>query len=138
MDFFLYSLEHCFTEKYFKAFHGVTIAKNIVLPHTVSKNKHCTTLLQISNTVTIPCYYYSTVLISTLCRFPVCRYGVECKTVDSANDIVVPAFSETSRHCVFQSDLLLFSCAGAHQTLTRICPCRDYMKGQVALCKDCL
>uniref|UniRef100_A0A8C1Q7U4 alpha-1,6-mannosyl-glycoprotein 6-beta-N-acetylglucosaminyltransferase n=1 Tax=Cyprinus carpio TaxID=7962 RepID=A0A8C1Q7U4_CYPCA len=23
-------------------------------------------------------------------------------------------------------------------SLTRICPCRDYMKGQVALCKDCL
>uniref|UniRef100_A0A672P4L3 alpha-1,6-mannosyl-glycoprotein 6-beta-N-acetylglucosaminyltransferase n=1 Tax=Sinocyclocheilus grahami TaxID=75366 RepID=A0A672P4L3_SINGR len=39
---------------------------------------------------------------------------------------------------LFQSDLLLFSCAGAHQSLTRICPCRDYMKGQVALCKDCL
>uniref|UniRef100_A0A672P0D2 alpha-1,6-mannosyl-glycoprotein 6-beta-N-acetylglucosaminyltransferase n=1 Tax=Sinocyclocheilus grahami TaxID=75366 RepID=A0A672P0D2_SINGR len=37
-----------------------------------------------------------------------------------------------------KSDLLLFSCAGAHQSLTRICPCRDYMKGQVALCKDCL
>ncbi|XDV22635.1 hypothetical protein PO909_027491 [Leuciscus waleckii] len=66
------------------------------------------------------------------------RYGVECKTVESASDIVVPAYSESTRHCVFQSDLLLFSCAGAHQSLTRICPCRDYMKGQVALCKDCL
>uniref|UniRef100_A0A671SD81 alpha-1,6-mannosyl-glycoprotein 6-beta-N-acetylglucosaminyltransferase n=1 Tax=Sinocyclocheilus anshuiensis TaxID=1608454 RepID=A0A671SD81_9TELE len=66
------------------------------------------------------------------------RYGVECKTVESTSDIVVPAFSESVRHCVFQSDLLLFSCAGAHQSLTRICPCRDYMKGQVALCKDCL
>ncbi|XP_026054807.1 alpha-1,6-mannosylglycoprotein 6-beta-N-acetylglucosaminyltransferase A-like [Carassius auratus] len=66
------------------------------------------------------------------------RYGVECKTVESASDNVVPAFSESTGHCVFQSDLLLFSCAGAHQSLTRICPCRDYMKGQVALCKDCL
>uniref|UniRef100_A0A8C1TMZ8 alpha-1,6-mannosyl-glycoprotein 6-beta-N-acetylglucosaminyltransferase n=1 Tax=Cyprinus carpio TaxID=7962 RepID=A0A8C1TMZ8_CYPCA len=66
------------------------------------------------------------------------RYGVECKTVESTSDIVVPAFSESVQHCVFQSDLLLFSCAGAHQSLTRICPCRDYMKGQVALCKDCL
>uniref|UniRef100_A0A8C1TL78 alpha-1,6-mannosyl-glycoprotein 6-beta-N-acetylglucosaminyltransferase n=1 Tax=Cyprinus carpio TaxID=7962 RepID=A0A8C1TL78_CYPCA len=65
-------------------------------------------------------------------------YGVECKTVESTSDIVVPAFSESVQHCVFQSDLLLFSCAGAHQSLTRICPCRDYMKGQVALCKDCL
>uniref|UniRef100_A0A8C2KQ01 alpha-1,6-mannosyl-glycoprotein 6-beta-N-acetylglucosaminyltransferase n=1 Tax=Cyprinus carpio TaxID=7962 RepID=A0A8C2KQ01_CYPCA len=66
------------------------------------------------------------------------RYGVECKTVESASDNVVPAFSDSTGHCVFQSDLLLFSCAGAHQSLMRICPCRDYMKGQVALCKDCL
>ncbi|XP_030627818.1 alpha-1,6-mannosylglycoprotein 6-beta-N-acetylglucosaminyltransferase A [Chanos chanos] len=66
------------------------------------------------------------------------RFGVECGTVESASDTVVPAFSESSRHCVFQSDLLLFSCAGSHPTLKRVCPCRDYMKGQVALCKDCL
>uniref|UniRef100_W5K7V0 alpha-1,6-mannosyl-glycoprotein 6-beta-N-acetylglucosaminyltransferase n=1 Tax=Astyanax mexicanus TaxID=7994 RepID=W5K7V0_ASTMX len=63
------------------------------------------------------------------------RFGVECKTVESVGDIVVPAFSASARHCVLQSDLLLFSCAGAHHSLQRICPCRDYMKGQVALCK---
>ncbi|XP_031708201.1 alpha-1,6-mannosylglycoprotein 6-beta-N-acetylglucosaminyltransferase A [Anarrhichthys ocellatus] len=66
------------------------------------------------------------------------RFGVDCQTVESSADTVVPAYSETRRHCIFQSDLLLFSCAGAHQSLQRICPCRDYMKGQVALCKDCL
>ncbi|KAA0712059.1 Alpha-1,6-mannosylglycoprotein 6-beta-N-acetylglucosaminyltransferase A [Triplophysa tibetana] len=65
------------------------------------------------------------------------RYGVQCKTVDSASDNNVPAFSASEQHCVFQSDLLLFSCAGSHLALTRVCPCRDYMKGQVALCKDC-
>lgn len=66
------------------------------------------------------------------------RFGVSCNTVESSADTVVPAYSQTRHHCIFQSDLLLFSCAGAHQTLRRICPCRDYMKGQVALCKDCL
>ncbi|KPP67403.1 hypothetical protein Z043_114011 [Scleropages formosus] len=66
------------------------------------------------------------------------RFGVECQTVESSSDTVVPAFSKEQRHCVFQADLLLFSCAGAHSSLKRICPCRDYMKGQVALCKDCL
>uniref|UniRef100_A0A3Q2PVH0 alpha-1,6-mannosyl-glycoprotein 6-beta-N-acetylglucosaminyltransferase n=1 Tax=Fundulus heteroclitus TaxID=8078 RepID=A0A3Q2PVH0_FUNHE len=66
------------------------------------------------------------------------RFGVNCRTVDSSADTVVPAYSESRHHCIFQSDLLLFSCAGAHQTLRRICPCRDYMKGQVALCKNCL
>ena len=71
--------------------------------------------------------------------FCVCvRFGVDCQTVESSADTVVPAYSDTRRHCIFQSDLLLFSCAGAHQSLRRICPCRDYMKGQVALCKNCL
>uniref|UniRef100_A0A3P8SXN1 alpha-1,6-mannosyl-glycoprotein 6-beta-N-acetylglucosaminyltransferase n=1 Tax=Amphiprion percula TaxID=161767 RepID=A0A3P8SXN1_AMPPE len=66
------------------------------------------------------------------------RFGVDCQTVESSADTLVPAYSDTRHHCIFQSDLLLFSCAGAHQSLRRICPCRDYMKGQVALCKDCL
>ncbi|MGH0158578.1 UNVERIFIED_CONTAM: hypothetical protein FKN15_035995 [Acipenser sinensis] len=58
------------------------------------------------------------------------RYGIECQTVESTNDNVVPAYDEGRKHCVFQGDLLLFSCAGAHPNLKRICPCRDYMKGQ--------
>ncbi|XP_077583132.1 alpha-1,6-mannosylglycoprotein 6-beta-N-acetylglucosaminyltransferase A isoform X2 [Stigmatopora nigra] len=66
------------------------------------------------------------------------RHGVDCQTVESSADTVVPAYGITRQHCIFQSDLLLFSCAGAHQSLNRICPCRDYMKGQVALCKSCL
>uniref|UniRef100_A0A8P4K4H1 alpha-1,6-mannosyl-glycoprotein 6-beta-N-acetylglucosaminyltransferase n=1 Tax=Dicentrarchus labrax TaxID=13489 RepID=A0A8P4K4H1_DICLA len=66
------------------------------------------------------------------------RFGVDCQTVESSADTVVPAYSESRHHCIFQSDLLLFSCAGAHPSLQRICPCRDYMKGQVALCKTCL
>ncbi|KAM4602170.1 alpha-1,6-mannosylglycoprotein 6-beta-N-acetylglucosaminyltransferase A [Polymixia lowei] len=66
------------------------------------------------------------------------RFRVDCQTVESSADTLVPAYSETRRHCIFQSDLLLFSCAGAHPSLKRICPCRDYMKGQVALCKGCL
>ncbi|EMP34748.1 Alpha-1,6-mannosylglycoprotein 6-beta-N-acetylglucosaminyltransferase A, partial [Chelonia mydas] len=66
------------------------------------------------------------------------KYNVECQTVESANDIVVPSFDESKKHCIFQGDLLLFSCAGSHPNHKRICPCRDYNKGQVALCKDCL
>ncbi|XP_062972676.1 alpha-1,6-mannosylglycoprotein 6-beta-N-acetylglucosaminyltransferase A [Elgaria multicarinata webbii] len=66
------------------------------------------------------------------------KYNIECHTVESANDILVPSFDEKKKHCVFQGDLLLFSCAGSHPNHKRICPCRDYLKGQVALCKDCL
>ncbi|NWS52852.1 MGT5A acetylglucosaminyltransferase, partial [Chunga burmeisteri] len=66
------------------------------------------------------------------------RHNIECLTMESANDILVPSFDGRRKHCVFQGDLLLFSCAGSHPTHRRICPCRDYIKGQVALCKDCL
>ncbi|KAM3851358.1 alpha-1,6-mannosylglycoprotein 6-beta-N-acetylglucosaminyltransferase A isoform 1-T7 [Vipera latastei] len=66
------------------------------------------------------------------------KYNIQCHTVESANDILVPSFDEKRKHCVFQGDLLLFSCAGSHLNHKRICPCRDYLKGQVALCKDCL
>ncbi|XP_023677419.1 alpha-1,6-mannosylglycoprotein 6-beta-N-acetylglucosaminyltransferase A [Paramormyrops kingsleyae] len=66
------------------------------------------------------------------------RFGVDCQTAESSSDTLVPAYSESRKHCIFQADLLLFSCAGAHPSLKRICPCRDYRKGQVALCHDCL
>lgn len=66
------------------------------------------------------------------------RHNIECLTMESANDILVPSFDGRRKHCVFQGDLLLFSCAGSHPAHRRICPCRDYIKGQVALCKDCL
>lgn len=66
------------------------------------------------------------------------RYEVTCQSSEMAKDIVVPSFDPKNKHCVFQGDLLLFSCAGAHPRHRRICPCRDFIKGQVALCKDCL
>ncbi|XP_078259557.1 alpha-1,6-mannosylglycoprotein 6-beta-N-acetylglucosaminyltransferase A [Rhinoraja longicauda] len=66
------------------------------------------------------------------------KYGIECQLFESLNDIVVPAYDENKKHCFFQSDLLLFSCAGSNEHFKRVCPCRDYMKGQVALCQECL
>ena len=64
------------------------------------------------------------------------RYDVNCQSSELAKDIVAPSFDPKNKHCVFQGDLLLFSCAGAHARHRRICPCRDFIKGQVALCKD--
>ncbi|XP_043849122.1 alpha-1,6-mannosylglycoprotein 6-beta-N-acetylglucosaminyltransferase A [Dromiciops gliroides] len=68
----------------------------------------------------------------------VLKYDVVCHTTELASDILVPSYDDKRKHCVFQGDLLLFSCAGAHPKHKRICPCRDYIKGQVALCQDCL
>lgn len=49
-----------------------------------------------------------------------------------------PAFSAEHVECGLQQDPLLFSCAGSSAKFQRLCPCRDYRNGQVALCRDCL
>lgn len=49
-----------------------------------------------------------------------------------------PAFAQPGRECFLQKEPLLFSCAGASAKYHRLCPCRDFRKGQVALCRDCL
>lgn len=49
-----------------------------------------------------------------------------------------PAVAEKVRECYLQKEALLFSCAGYHTKYRRLCPCRDYRQGQVALCRDCL
>ncbi|XP_076602989.1 alpha-1,6-mannosylglycoprotein 6-beta-N-acetylglucosaminyltransferase A-like isoform X1 [Chaetodon auriga] len=67
------------------------------------------------------------------------NYNVDCKTSElSGNNLVFPAFSNSTKHCVFQSDPLLFSCVRSDKSLIRICPCRDYIKDQIALCKACI
>uniref|UniRef100_H2YVK9 alpha-1,6-mannosyl-glycoprotein 6-beta-N-acetylglucosaminyltransferase n=1 Tax=Ciona savignyi TaxID=51511 RepID=H2YVK9_CIOSA len=63
------------------------------------------------------------------------KEGITCDTFHS--DIVF-LLSLTHAWCYIQSDPLLYSCAGRYTTLLHICPCRNYIKGQVALCKDCL
>uniref|UniRef100_G3NBW4 alpha-1,6-mannosyl-glycoprotein 6-beta-N-acetylglucosaminyltransferase n=1 Tax=Gasterosteus aculeatus TaxID=69293 RepID=G3NBW4_GASAC len=66
-------------------------------------------------------------------------HGVDCQTSElSDSQLVFPAFNRHRKHCVFQSDPLLFSCVRSDRSLTRICPCRDYIKEQIALCKACI
>ncbi|XP_041039038.1 alpha-1,6-mannosylglycoprotein 6-beta-N-acetylglucosaminyltransferase A-like isoform X7 [Carcharodon carcharias] len=66
------------------------------------------------------------------------RYGIFCNSSKTESDLYLPAFNPQNQMCLFQSDYLLFSCAGSHEHYNRICPCRDYIKGQVAICQDCL
>ncbi|XP_029621785.1 alpha-1,6-mannosylglycoprotein 6-beta-N-acetylglucosaminyltransferase B-like isoform X3 [Salmo trutta] len=63
---------------------------------------------------------------------------VQCEGVEAEMNHIFPAFSVESSECGLQKDRLLFSCAGANTKYHRLCPCRDYRKGQVALCRDCL
>ncbi|XP_034430201.1 alpha-1,6-mannosylglycoprotein 6-beta-N-acetylglucosaminyltransferase A-like [Hippoglossus hippoglossus] len=66
------------------------------------------------------------------------EHGVDCQTSEVSNSsLVFPAYNGT-KHCLFQSDPLLFSCVRSNQSLIRICPCRDYIKDQIALCKACV
>ncbi|XP_063051737.1 alpha-1,6-mannosylglycoprotein 6-beta-N-acetylglucosaminyltransferase B-like [Engraulis encrasicolus] len=66
------------------------------------------------------------------------RLEVQCEAVESEVNHVFPAFSVPRRECGLQKDPLLFSCAGRSPKYRRVCPCRDYRRGQVALCRDCL
>ncbi|KAM6979069.1 alpha-1,6-mannosylglycoprotein 6-beta-N-acetylglucosaminyltransferase A-like isoform 1-T2 [Tautogolabrus adspersus] len=69
------------------------------------------------------------------------NYSVDCQISAQSNiSLVFPAYTNTfsNKSCVFQSDPLLFSCVRSHQSLIRICPCRDYIKDQIALCKACV
>lgn len=75
----------------------------------------------------------------TYFSFSFFSYGIGCQTSASSGDhLVLPAYSTSDKSCLFQSDPLLFSCARSHRSWIRICPCRDYIKDQIALCKDCL
>uniref|UniRef100_A0A672F3Y6 alpha-1,6-mannosyl-glycoprotein 6-beta-N-acetylglucosaminyltransferase n=1 Tax=Salarias fasciatus TaxID=181472 RepID=A0A672F3Y6_SALFA len=62
----------------------------------------------------------------------------ECEGVESEINHLFPAFSAKHAECGLQQDPLLFSCAGSSVKYRRLCPCRDYRVGQVALCRDCL
>ncbi|XP_066560408.1 alpha-1,6-mannosylglycoprotein 6-beta-N-acetylglucosaminyltransferase B [Amia ocellicauda] len=66
------------------------------------------------------------------------RLEVQCEGIESEMNHVFPAFSVVRRECGLQKEPLLFSCAGFSSKYRRLCPCRDFRKGQVALCRDCL
>ncbi|XP_010781558.1 alpha-1,6-mannosylglycoprotein 6-beta-N-acetylglucosaminyltransferase B [Notothenia coriiceps] len=63
---------------------------------------------------------------------------LQCDGVESQVNHLLPAFSAEHAECGLQQDPLLFSCAGSSAKYQRLCPCRDYRVGQVALCRDCL
>lgn len=68
----------------------------------------------------------------------VSRLDFPCEGLESEMNHLFPAFSAEQAECSLQHDPLLFSCAGSSPKFQRLCPCRDYRNGQVALCRDCL
>ncbi|CAG5119179.1 unnamed protein product [Candidula unifasciata] len=61
----------------------------------------------------------------------------DCQSMTHSANIYYPAFDTKSRACTTQDEPLLFSCVGGMDTLQRLCPCRDYIPGQTALCTSC-
>ncbi|KAK7939687.1 hypothetical protein WMY93_003013 [Mugilogobius chulae] len=69
---------------------------------------------------------------------PAGRLKFPCEGVETEMNHLLPAFLVEHKECYLQQDPLLFSCAGSSPKHRRLCPCRDYRRGQVALCADCL
>uniref|UniRef100_A0A7M4FVG8 alpha-1,6-mannosyl-glycoprotein 6-beta-N-acetylglucosaminyltransferase n=1 Tax=Crocodylus porosus TaxID=8502 RepID=A0A7M4FVG8_CROPO len=66
------------------------------------------------------------------------QLSIACDSTEYEMNHLYPAVAETVRECYLQKEPLLYSCAGYSTKYRRLCPCRDYRKGQVALCRDCL
>ena len=64
--------------------------------------------------------------------------GTACKSVTYLEDIIYPAYTASLNQCYLQKVPMLFSCVGERPDVVRLCPCRDFIKGQIALCQKCL
>lgn len=64
--------------------------------------------------------------------------GASCAANKTLIDIFYPALDTKTNDCILQQEELLFSCVGAQDNLRRLCPCRNYIKGQTALCSNCV
>ncbi|XP_066264116.1 alpha-1,6-mannosylglycoprotein 6-beta-N-acetylglucosaminyltransferase A-like isoform X1 [Branchiostoma lanceolatum] len=66
------------------------------------------------------------------------KNGIKCNSMDDMMEIYAPSKNDGTGACSVQSERLLYSCVGQDPDYQRICPCRDFIHGQVALCHDCL
>ncbi|XP_074116321.1 alpha-1,6-mannosylglycoprotein 6-beta-N-acetylglucosaminyltransferase B isoform X3 [Sminthopsis crassicaudata] len=66
------------------------------------------------------------------------KLNVSCDRTESEMNHLYPAFAQLGQECYLQKEPILYSCAGSNIKYRRLCPCRDFQKGQVALCQHCL
>ncbi|XP_041374585.1 alpha-1,6-mannosylglycoprotein 6-beta-N-acetylglucosaminyltransferase A-like [Gigantopelta aegis] len=65
------------------------------------------------------------------------KQSVTCAKRQTQTNIFFPSYNENTKECTLQGDELLFSCVGEKTYLRRLCPCRNYIVGQIALCQGC-
>ncbi|XP_054624272.1 alpha-1,6-mannosylglycoprotein 6-beta-N-acetylglucosaminyltransferase B-like [Dunckerocampus dactyliophorus] len=61
------------------------------------------------------------------------RLGISCSSKLKEVNHIFPAYTPWGRLCRLQQEPLLFSCSGSDPSHRRLCPCRAYRPGQVAL-----
>ena len=67
----------------------------------------------------------------------ICSFGVHCEKSVKSENLHAPSYNPDNRSCTFQAISLLFSCVSTDEAHIRLCPCRDYQSGQVAICQNC-
>ncbi|CAB3987834.1 Hypothetical predicted protein [Paramuricea clavata] len=80
---------------------------------------------------------YSAVLYIKFCSILMKTERIFCDSVKYSGLLVAPSYEEKTKICHLQQQPLLYSCVSSSASHMRLCPCRDYIKDQVALCKDC-
>ncbi|KAK3760854.1 hypothetical protein RRG08_034695 [Elysia crispata] len=60
-----------------------------------------------------------------------------CSSLTQSSNIYYPAVEAKEKVCTKQAEPRLFSCVGSMHALRRLCPCRDFIPGQTALCVGC-
>jgi len=66
------------------------------------------------------------------------RVGIRCKTSVAKSKLHNPSYHPLDGTCYLQENFMYFSCVAENSDSHRICPCRNFIKGQTALCVGCL
>ncbi|KAK3735088.1 hypothetical protein QZH41_011256 [Actinostola sp. cb2023] len=67
------------------------------------------------------------------------RAGYPCNITRSEEmpSLIAPGYRIEPPVCLIQAQSLLYSCTASSPSTKRLCPCREFKIGQVALCKTC-
>ncbi|XP_076441339.1 alpha-1,6-mannosylglycoprotein 6-beta-N-acetylglucosaminyltransferase A-like [Babylonia areolata] len=60
-----------------------------------------------------------------------------CMKMGHSANIYYPAVDTDKEECILQDNEMLFSCVGGKDNFRRLCPCRNYIPQQSALCRGC-
>jgi len=96
------------------------------------KDQSCREVCDEKDLVCEPAYFQS------INDAEVLRKHTNCVNEEKKASFVAPAVNIQGNVCTLQEQKLMYSCTSKSPTFTRLCPCRDYTRGQLALCSGCL